>query len=391
MSQSKLKLHKAPQHHQVEEDDGLSSFAAETEPSPPLPGPALPNLALPSPTLTGSTGSGLNLDSLGSGRNIPYIAAAFGAVLILAAATLAYVATRPAAGQLAAATPGNASGSAFIDSRPQGAAIFIDGIAQGTTPAKIAVAAGEHTLELKMDGADRSFSLNVEAGATVSHYVELAPTPTKPAVSTGRIEIATNPPGAQVTVNGAPKGRTPLTLADIQPGEHLVAISNGSETINRKVSVAAGNTATVFAALRGAEAAAGWVTFRTPIELQIFEAAKLVGTTAVDRVMLPAGRHDLELVNSELEFRKSITVQVGAGTTSTPAVELPNGSLSLNALPWAEVTIDGRPLGTTPLGNVTMPIGTYEIVWRHPQLGERRRTVKVPATTPVRVGVDLNK
>jgi hypothetical protein len=301
------------------------------------------------------------------------------------------VATRPASGQLAAATPGNASGSAFIDSRPQGAAIFIDGIAQGATPAKIALAAGEHTLELKMEGADRAFPLTVEAGSTISHYVELAAAPAPPAVATRRIEVASQPSGAQVSVDGTAKGRTPLALANIQPGEHLVAISNGSETINRKVSVAAGNTATVFAALGEPNAAAGWVTFKTPIELQIFEAKKLVGTTAADRVMLPAGRHELELVNADLEFRKAVMVQVGAGTTVTPAVELPNGSLSLNALPWAEVTIDGRPLGTTPLGNVAVPIGTYEIAWRHPQLGERRRTVKVPATTPVRVGVDLNQ
>ena len=157
------------------------------------------------------------------------------------------------------------------------------------------------------------------------------------------------------------------------------------------MSVTAGNTASVFAALGAADAAAGWVTFKTPIELQIFEAKRLVGSTAVDRVMLPAGRHELELVNTELEVRRPVTVQVGAGTTVTPTVDLPNGSLSLNALPWAEVTIDGRAVGTTPLGNLTVPIGTYEIVWRHPQLGERRRTVKIPATTPVRVGVDLNQ
>ena len=372
MGQSKLKLHKTPAEPPpvVLDDDGLSSFATETEPPPQSGAPA------------GHT--------LGSTRNVPYIAAGFGAVLILAAATIAFVATRPTRGQAVAAAPVPPSGNAFIDSRPQGAAIFIDGIAQGATPARIAVPAGQHTLELKMDGADRSFPLTVEAGTTVSHYVELAPA-TKPAAATGRIEVASDPSGAQVSVDGAAKGRTPLALADIQPGEHLVAISNGSETINRKVSVAAGNTASVFAALGAAEAAAGWVTFKTPIELQIFEAKKLIGTTAAERVMLPAGKHELELVNTDLEFRKSVTVQVGAGTTATPALELPNGSLSLNALPWADVTIDGRPLGTTPLGNVSVPIGTYEIVWRHPQLGERRRTVKVPATTPVRVGMDLNK
>jgi serine/threonine-protein kinase len=240
-----------------------------------------------------------------------------------------------------------------------------------------------------MDGAARSFSMNVDAGTTVSHYIELATSPAAPAV--GTLEVASDPPGAQVSVDGAPKGRTPLTIGNLEPGEHLIAISNGSETINRRVAVTAGNRATVFAALGAADAAAGWVTFKTPIELQIFEAKRLVGTTAADRVMLPAGRHDLELVNTELEFRKPLTVQVGAGTTVTSAVELPNGSLSLNALPWAEVTIDGRSLGTTPLGNLAVPIGTYEVVWRHPQLGERRRTIKVPATTPVRVGMDFQQ
>jgi hypothetical protein len=374
MGQSKLKLHKSPAEPSPsihDDDDALASFAAESDPTPDMP-------AAPERHVSGS------------GRKIPYIAAAFGATLMVAAATIAYVATRPARGESAAAAP-VVSGAAFIDSRPQGAAIFIDGIAQGITPSKLALPAGQHTLDLKMDGAARSFPLNVEAGTTVSHYIELAASPVKPTVSTGRLEIASDPPGAQVSVNGASRGRTPLTLADIQPGEHVVAISNGSETINRRVAVAAGNTASVFAALGAGDAAAGWVTFKSSIELQIFEAKRLVGTTASDRVMLPAGRHDLELVNTELEFRKPLTVQVGAGTTVSPVVELPNGSLSLNALPWAEVTIDGRPMGTTPLGNVAVPIGTYEIVWRHPQLGERRRTVKVPATTPVRIGVDLNQ
>jgi hypothetical protein len=367
-----LKLHKGPPEPQpgLQQDDGLSSFAAESDASPNVPAAAW---QVP-----------------GSARKVPYIAAAFGAVLIVAASTIAFVATRPASGKAAAASVA-ASGTAFIDSRPQGAAIFIDGMAQGATPARIALTAGQHTLELKMDDANRSFPLNVEAGTTVTHHVEFAASPVKPAVSTGRLEVASDPPGAQVTVDGAAKGRTPLTLSDIHPGEHAVAISSGSETINRKVSVAAGNTASVFAALGPPETAAGWVTFKTPIELQIYEAKRLVGSTAADRVMLPAGRHDLELVNTELEFRKAVTVQVGSGTTVTPAVDLPNGSLSLNALPWAEVTIDGRAVGTTPLGNLTVPIGTYEIVWRHPQLGERRRTVKIPATTPVRVGVDLNQ
>jgi len=144
-----LKLHKHPAEPQpgVQEVDGLSSFAAESDASPNVP--AAPWQA---PV---------------SARKVPYIAAAFGAMLIVAAATIAFVATRPA-GSEAAGTPVVASGTAFIDSRPQGAAIFIDGVAKGATPSRIALTAGQHTLELKMDDADRSFPLNVEAGTTVT-------------------------------------------------------------------------------------------------------------------------------------------------------------------------------------------------------------------------------
>jgi hypothetical protein len=137
--------------------------------------------------------------------------------------------------------------------------------------------------------------------------------------------------------------------------------------------------------------AAGWLAVKAPIALDIYEEGTLLGTTATDRLMLPAGRHEIDLVNANLEFRRRITVQVSAGGTSTTAVEVPNGTLSVNALPWADVWIDGRPFGSTPLGNLSIPVGSHEIVWRHPQLGERRRTIAVGVSKPVRIGVDFSQ
>jgi hypothetical protein len=48
-------------------------------------------------------------------------------------------------------------------------------------------------------------------------------------------------------------------------------------------------------------------------------------------------------------------------------------------------------MGQTPLGNLSVTIGNHEVVWRHPQLGERHQTVKVTAGAPVRAGMDLTK
>jgi serine/threonine-protein kinase len=68
---------------------------------------------------------------------------------------------------------------------------------------------------------------------------------------------------------------------------------------------------------------------------------------------------------------------------------LPRGVVNLNATPWAEVWIDGQRVGETPIGNLSVTIGAHEIVFRHPQLGEKRHAVSVTAGAPVRLSVDM--
>jgi type II secretory pathway component PulL len=41
----------------------------------------------------------------------------------------------------------------------------------------------------------------------------------------GSIEVLSRPAGAQVFVDGTPRGRTPLSLQEIQPGAHVVQIA----------------------------------------------------------------------------------------------------------------------------------------------------------------------
>jgi len=53
------------------------------------------------------------------------------------------------------------------------------------------------------------------------------------------------------------------------------------------------------------------------------------------------------------------------------------------------VFVDGSPLGETPIANAKVPIGQHEILFRHPQLGERRSSVTVTARETAKVGIDL--
>lgn len=308
-------------------------------------------------------------------------------LLALVALLVFYAASRTGSGSASAAEP--AMGSVTVDSYPPGADVLIDGELKGSTPLGLALPAGEYELDVRDSTTSRSIPLVVEADTRTAQYVELATSVIAP--GTGRLEVTSNPTGAQVVVDGTRHGTTPVTLDMLDVGAHQVSVSSGAGTVSRDVTIEAGTTATVMVSLTGAANTAGWLDVEAPFELQIFEDGRLLGTSSAERVMLPVGTHDLELFSPAFEFRTAIRTQIVPGGTATETSPLPNGSLSINALPWAEVFVDGEYAGVTPLGNLAVPIGSHEVVWRHPDLGERRRTVPVPSGTPTRIGVDFSQ
>jgi hypothetical protein len=117
----------------------------------------------------------------------------------------------------------------------------------------------------------------------------------------------------------------------------------------------------------------------------------LIGTSQSDRVMVSAGRHEIEIVAEPLGYRVTRTVQVPPGKVAPIKLEFPKGTIALNAVPWAEVWIDGVKAGDTPIGNLAVTIGPHEIVFRHPELGEQKHAITVTLTAPARLSVDLRK
>ena len=90
-----------------------------------------------------------------------------------------------------------------------------------------------------------------------------------------------------------------------------------------------------------------------------------------------------------LGYAVTRVVQVPAGKTAPIKVDLPNGVVNLNASPWAEVFIDGKRVGETPIGNLSVPIGPHEVVFRNPELGEKRHAISVSLAAPLRLSVDM--
>jgi hypothetical protein len=287
------------------------------------------------------------------------------------------------------------SGSVVVTSVPAGATVSVNDVSRGVTPFRTTLQPGTYQITVGDGASSWSQRVTVAERGEASVHVRLQDDPPPTAIAaprTGTLQITTDPAGAQVLVDNEPRGVTPLTLTDVAPGVHTVAMSHAAGSQTKSVTVAEGAASTLVVSLSNQSGvASGWLAISSPIPAEIREAGTLVGNTEMPRIMLQAGEHDLEFTNSSLNFRLQRTVRITAGRTAALAVEVPNGSVAINAMPWAEVWVGGRSLGETPIGNVSLPLGSHELVFRHPQLGERRTTVVVRAGSPIRVGIDLRK
>src|SRR5262245_55371797 len=234
------------------------------------------------------------------------------------------------------------TGTLVVTTNPAGAEALVDGVRRGSTPITMQLLAGSHHIELRGSGEPRVIPITIAPGQQVAQYVDL---PAIPSPVETHIEV-TSP--------------LPAPVVDRAPAE---ATLNGP----------------------------GWIAVSGNLEMQLFEDGHLLGTSKIERIMVPAGRHNLEMVNELIGYRTARAVLVSPGKVTTVAVDVPKGSMAINASPWAEVWMDGAKIGETPIGSFAVSVGSHDVVFRHPELGEQRETVLVTLRNPVRLSVDMRK
>jgi hypothetical protein len=258
---------------------------------------------------------------------------------------------------------------------------------RGATPLTLSLPPGRRTLVLRRGAASRELPVEVVSGERAVYHLDLPGPP-----PTGDLHVSTKPEGVLVAVDGIGRGNSPVDVRDLKAGRHVVTVLSGDRILSETVTIEAGRSASLVVPLdKAGTPAVGWVVVRSPIELEVYEGDALVGSSRNARLMFMPGRHALRLANAEVNFQETRTIEVRPGSTAGVVVTVPSGSLSVNAAPWAEVWLDGERVGETPIANYAAPLGTHEVVLRHPSLGERRRIVTIRQGAPVRFGVDLRQ
>ena len=192
-----------------------------------------------------------------------------------------------------------------VDSTPPGAAILVDGEVAGTTPDTLEIIQGERQLILRLQGfATWEQALAITAGTPLDlGQVELQP-------AAGLLELASDPTGANVTLDGEFQGQTPLTL-ELEPGRphRLAVFKPGYRRYNGSVQLPAAGRDSRTIAL---EAQLGEVRFEISPANAILRIDGRPRGRGSQTVSLPAFEHSVEVVlEGHATVRRRVTPRPG--------------------------------------------------------------------------------
>ena len=235
------------------------------------------------------------------------------------------------------------AGLVLVHSTPPGAEVSVGGAFRGRTPLLLpSFPLGTHRMQVALTGHfTREVEVTVKDRTPQWVKVDLVS-------DSATIDVTSDPPGAQVSVNGADRGVTPCKLERIPTGDAAIAVRlDGYAEYRETLKLAPGESYAVSANLRAQPGSLEIVS--VPAQGRVYIDNQFRGEAPVSLASIPPGEHRVrvELKGHEIEAR---TVQVRAGERTTEEFRLTNNSgllVLVTEPPGARVFVDGTDMGTT--------------------------------------------
>ena len=188
------------------------------------------------------------------------------------------------------------SGDIYLKTEPPGAEIYLDNVNTGkTSPATLRnVAAGQHLIKVIKENWIGTKSVTVKANDIIQETVHLEK-------DRGGIKIYSNPPEAEIIIDGESYGKTPKLLKSFSAGSYnLILNKNGYTDYKQEIKIVFGKTFSIEGNL---EKQAGTVKFTS---YQPGTLIKMNGKTyklSKKEIILPTGDYSFEIYKPGFESK----------------------------------------------------------------------------------------
>jgi len=252
---------------------------------------------------------------------------------------------------------------------------------------RILLRRGEYTVSVEKQGyydISQNFSVDDEPNKTIEVTMRRLP---------GRLSVIVDPPvEAVVSIDSSTVGTAPFGPAELQPGEHSVSVrAERFLPFGDVVSVPGlGKHEELFVQL-----VPRWSNVEVlsePAGAAIFSAETRMGETPAT-IELLEGTHQISVVRDGFKAWDGTVVAKPNVDQSLPTIQLQpaNAKLLVNSIPRAaNVTVDGRYRGQSPITLSLSPDVDYEIGLSKAGYGATSRKMRLQAADSDSITVDLS-
>ncbi len=283
----------------------------------------------------------------------------------------------------------------LVHSEPEGAEVSSLGVALGTTPLLVTnLQPGEHRLRCALPGYQTK-----EVDVILSGRTPKKETITLVADS-GTIDVASDPSGAEVLINGISRGTTPCTIDRIPGGDVKLEITQAGYTPHtREISLAAGEQQSIDISLRPLPGNLNIVSM--PDGARVYIDNEFKGTTPYTLDNTQPGEYRVRIdMDGHTSLVRNITIEKGSTATEEFRLQRNTGILSIITAPsGCIILVDGKKQGITrseqtetsavsnPLSIEDLMEGehTIEIIRKGFGPQKRKIVIKRDQTTPLQV------
>jgi len=253
------------------------------------------------------------------------------------------------------------AGVLTVVSDPPGATLSLFSYPVGPTPlAGLRLLPGAYAGQLTQAGfQDLPLTLQIFPGRETRQAFRLVP-------GLLPLRITSQPPGAQVLLDGQPLGPTPVDGPLLPAGEHQLQVTlPGFAPVQRPVQGVPGQPVAIALTLQPLTQASGWLTVQTkPGRASVLVDGEPLGQSPLRRHRLPAGPHTVSaylpgFAQTEVPVEVLPEAEVTA-TLTLPVARETRSLVTVRSLPaGARLTIDGLPAGTTPVEGIRFKPGRH--------------------------------